>query len=310
MLGIDFKKSVVILAVIASAFVFASCPDDPRTVELRSQPMMVSRGIIKASLNRYIETGSSEPFEQFGLMGMFLRYDMEESSTVDSLLSESDNEIDLALDSCSPPARVLSAYHSEEPKSETGIEMLDLGNLSVSFSGITKLVPTRTFPSLLRVAVGVIYSVDETQGISFRPGETYSLRATGTEDLAPFRVALEAPEDLGEVKVDGLAPGEQTPFIKRGEDIELIWEGEGYGDEVVAELTWISMGAPWSMTCRMRDDGVFVVPSSLTRDLPDPETCSDGDLTMTRIRQVAFRSQDLSSGIFKFTVSESFPVTF
>jgi hypothetical protein len=305
-----WKTRFPILVLVSSIFLITSCPENPRAIDVQTQPMMVSRGIIKASLIRYIETGSSAPFEQFSLMGMFLRYDMDETNTVDSLLNENENEIDLALDSCTPPVRVLDESHLEEPKSRAGIELLDVGNLSVSFSKMTKPVPTRTFPDLLRVIVGVIYSVDETQGVNFRPGEIYSLKATGTNEVAPFRVALEAPEDLGDVKVDGATPGDQVPFIRKGEDIELTWEGDGYGDEVMAVLTWTSMGAPWSMTCRMRDDGFFVVPSVITGDLPDPLTCSDGDLTVTRIRQVAFRSEDLSSGFFRFQVSTNFPVTF
>ena len=173
-----------------------------------------------------------------------------------------------------------------------------------------KPIPTRTFPDLLKVIVGVIYTADETQGVVFSPGETYELQATGTDEVTAFQVALEAPEDLGDIKVDGMKPGDQPLIVRQGQEIELAWEGDSYGDEVVATLSWMSMGAPWSMTCRMRDDGLFVISETYLARMPDPLTCSDGEFTITRVRQVAFRSEDLSSGSFQFAVSTNFPVAF
>ncbi|MCP4603082.1 MAG: hypothetical protein GY847_21630 [Proteobacteria bacterium] len=299
-----------ILVVLFVAILTTACPNDPNRTKLPSPPMMISRGNITASLNRYIETSSNSPFEQFGFMGMFARYDVDKTATANILLNDRAAEIDLALDTCTMPSPVLHETHLHEPRGKTAIELLDVGDLTVSFNRLSKPVPTRTFPDLLKFIVGVIYSADETQGVLFRPGETYALRATGTDEVAPFQVILDAPEDLGDVKVEGVTPGEQVPFIRRDEEVELIWEGDGYGDEVIATLNWTSMGAPWSMTCRMRDDGLFVVPSVFTAGLPDPLTCSDHELTLSRIRQVAFRTDGLSSGSFKFIVSINFPVAF
>ncbi len=297
------------IAILCAA-ILTACPEDPDPDEVSSPPIMVSKGIINASLNRYIETGSSEPFEQFGLMGMFARYDVDRTATVESLLGDQPAAADLALDTCTMPAPVLEEPHIHEPRGETAIELLDVGDLSVSYNHISKPVPTRTFPDLLKVIVGVIYTADDTQGVVFRPGETYTLRATGTDEVASFRVPLDAPDDLGEVKVEGVTPGDQVPIIRRGQEVELAWEGDGYSDEVVATLSWMSMGAQWSMTCRMRDDGFFPIPTTYTAGLPDPLTCTDAELTLTRIRQVAFRTEGLSSGSFGFSVSTNFPVTF
>ena len=158
--------------------------------------------------------------------------------------------------------------------------------------------------------VGVLYTTDEIHGVLYRPGETYDLQASGTDDISSFRVALEAPLDLGDIKIDGVIPSEQTPLIRRGEDVEILWEGDSFGDEVIATLSWMSMGASWSMTCRMRDDGVFAIPAAITEAMPDPLTSSDGELTISRFRQVAFRSAGLASGSFQFVVSTVFPVAF
>jgi hypothetical protein len=162
----------------------------------------------------------------------------------------------------------------------------------------------------LKVIDGVIYTADESQGVQFVPGETYTFYATGTDDVSPFEVVLEAPNDLGDIKLDGVQPDEQTPQITRGQDLAISWEGAGWGDEVIATLSWIGMGLPWAMTCRMRDDGLFVVPGQLIEGLHDSLAASDEEMTLARVRQVSFRSDGLNSGAFAFVVSNSFPVKF
>jgi hypothetical protein len=287
-----------------------SCVDDVAE-EPFLESNLVSRGIISATLNRYIEAGSEEPFEQFGLTGVFARYPEEESDTVDMLWENRLADIDLALDRCTAVSPVLDErMRFRLPSAERTVELLDVGDLSVSFNGEKKPIPTRTFPDLLKVVVGVIYAADETQGVVFRPGETYSVRANGMNDVELFNVALEAPEDLGELKVNGTPPGEDAPILVRGRPIRLTWEGDGFGDEVITTISWTSMGAPWEVTCRMRDDGAFVIPGYITANLPDPLTSSDEEISIHRVRQVVFRSKDLSSGSFRFIVSTHFPIKF
>jgi hypothetical protein len=103
--------------------------------------------------------------------------------------------------------------------------LLDAGNLTLAVDDVTLSVSTRTFPDLLKVVDGVIYSIEESRGARFSPGATYSFRSSGTDAVGPFEVVLEAPEDLGEVKLGGVSPAEQLPGVRRGEDLELTWEG-------------------------------------------------------------------------------------
>jgi len=300
---------------VAVAAVVAGCPRDPSPQIKPAPPVIVSRGQITAAINRYFEAGSEEPFEQFGINGVFARYDVEKEETVERLLGTRVPEPDLPPDTCSSPSPVLDLYvrrpaTPEGATVENAIRLIDVGDLSVSFGGETRAMPTRTFPDLLRVIDGVIYTADETRGVGFVPGETYTFHATGTDEVAPFEVVLEAPKDLGEIKLDDVRPDEKTPQIRRGQDLAITWEGAGWGDEVIATLTWSGMGLPWSMTCRMRDDGLFVVPGQLTEGLHDPLAASDEELTLSRVRQVSFRSNGLTSGAFSFVVSSSFPVSF
>jgi hypothetical protein len=300
----------LLTVLVATLVLGVACDGDGPDEAAEAQPANVSRGILTASFNRYIDTASDEPFEQFSLMGVFVRHGRDHDHTVESLFDSPISDIDLALDSCTVPARVLDDNRVRTLPGDSSIELLDVGDLSLSVNSVPVLIPTRTFPDLLKVIVGVIYTADETQDVIFRPGETYDLQASGGDDIARFRVALDAPLDLGDVKVAGVAPGEQVPLLRRGAPIELIWSGDSFGDEVIVVLSWMSMGAPWSMTCRARDDGRFVIPAAYTADLPDPLTCSDQELTLSRVRQVAFRSGGLSTGSFQFFVSTDFPVTF
>jgi hypothetical protein len=287
-----------------------SCVEESQEGDARGSAVTVSRGIITASFNRYIETGSEEPFEQFGLTGVFARFDPDDPATVDLLWDSPPDDLAPALDSCTASTPVLDPGGYHPLSSQSAVELLDVGDLSVSFAGETKPVPTRTFPDLLKVIVGVTYAADETHGVVFKPGETYEVRAKSKVKRDRFTVALEAPEDLGTVTVDGAAAGEQPPVVSRERNVELAWEGDGYGDEVIATLAWTSMGSPWQIVCRMRDDGFFVIPGAITASLPDPLTATDSEMTLKRIRQVAFRSDKLKSSSFKFIVATSFSVSF
>lgn len=288
----------------------SSCVDDSQDDIEPTEPLRTAKGMITASFNRYIESGSDEPFEQFALTGVFAQYQLADVRTVESLWDDTVSEIDVGLDGCTEPAPVLDQIKYQPARSHSPIELLDVGDLSVLIDNTKKPIPTRTFPDLLKVFDGVMYSADDTQGVVFRPGETYDVRASGTDDVSRFRVVLNAPADLGEVKIDGTVPGEETPVIRRGRDVELTWSGDGFGDEVIATLSWTGMGSPWAVKCRMRDDGAFVIPARLTAELPDTLTTTDQEIQLTRVRQVAFRSAELASGSFRFVVVASFPVAF
>ncbi|MCU0661279.1 MAG: hypothetical protein MUC50_03020 [Myxococcota bacterium] len=297
------------MVALAGALILFSCSSVDEPSETDSGEPLVSRGIITASFHRYLDGSGREPAEQFRITGLFVRHAAEAHETAASLLGMQGLDVDLPLDACSAPAPVLDDRRWSPPRRSI-VELLDIGDMSVNFGSGNKTVATRTFPDLLRVIVGVIYSTDESHGVVFRPGRTYDLRTLGSDEIGPFEVALDAPEDLVDLRIAGTLPFEDTPVISRGSGLEIDWDADGFGDEVLATLGFTSLGAPWSMTCRMRDDGEFTVPASLTAALPDPLTCSDAELSLSRVRQVAFRAAGLSSGALRFEVTSDFNVTF
>ena len=295
-------------AAIALGAVLSGC--EPEQVEHKAEPRFVTRGIISATASRYVESGAPRPYEQFEMAAVFPRFKAEDERIVDSLLGERVPSADLALDTCSQPIPVLNTRPRRRENGETAIELLDVGDINVEFGEHKAAVPTRTFPDLLKVIDGVIYSANESSSVTFEPGEVYTIEASGTDDIGAFGAGLEAPDELGEVKLDGIPIYEQMPVIRRGEDLEITWEGEGYGDEVIATINWTNVGISWSMSCRMKDDGRFSVPAEVTGLLLDPLVNNDHEMSLSRVRQVSFRSDGLRAGEFSFVVATSFLVRF
>jgi len=305
-----FRRIPILASAVAVAAALGGCPGEVLEGEAESSSPVVSRGIVWAASSRYIDGRGNAPFDRFLATAMFARYDQEQQDLFEELLVWRVDEPDLGLDTCGPAAPVLAFKQQPVVPGQTAISLLDAGTLTLSIDDRPIAVPTRTFPDLLKVVDGVMYSADESRGARFVPGATYSIRSAGTDLVGPFEVVLEAPDDLGDIKLDGLSPLEQIPVVRRGEDLEIAWEGSGWGDEVIAEFTWTSLGLPWSMVCRMRDNGLFIVPGERTRSLQDPLRGGDEELTISRIRQVAFRGAGLSGGTFAFVVAAHFPVRF
>ena len=271
-----------------------------------------SQGSITATLHRYVESGASEPYEDFGIAALFPRYRPTDASLVDTLLGERVPETDVAIDQCESPAPLVQLRSRRLGYSEgTAIELADVGDLSVEYSGQKITLPTQTFPDLLHAIDGVTYAADDKRGLRFEPAATYTVHASGTDEVARFDVVLDAPEDLGDVALDGVSPAEQIPTVRRGAPLSITWEGGGgYGDEVIATIRWSSTGLPLSMSCRMRDDGIFVVPAEMTAALQDPLVAGEAEMTLSRVRQTAFRAKGLDNGELSFVLSTSFLVKF
>ena len=270
----------------------------------------VARGIITASSSSYIEAGNSEAFDQFGIVSMFPRYRVGSEHLLDGFIKDRISESDLMLDTCSQPSPVLKTHQKRNQYDKTSIKLIDVGNISIDYLGTKTVMPTRTFPDLFKVIDGVIYSTDGVDDMHFVPGATYTVHATGTDNVSSFDVVLDAPNDLGEITLNGLYPGDQMPVISRNEKLILTWEGEEYGDEVFVEIHWSGLGMSWSISCRLRDDGRFIIPRHKTMGMYSPLSGNEYEFNISRIRQTAFRSKGLTSGEFCFVVSTNFLVKF
>lgn len=286
---------------LAGCWPSSGVPDSPK-----GDPHYVNQGIITATASRFLDSSGSEPFEQFEVMAMFPRYRNNRQRLVDSLLGTHVPQSDLSLDTCSRPEPLLKSRDKKTFTESTQITLMDAGYMHLEYSDKRRAIPTRTFPDLLKVIDGVIYSVNEQRGADFIPEQTYTIKTAGTDDVGKFEAVLDAPNDLGEVRLNGISPSEQMPSIAPGQDLALSWEGEGYGDEVITRIDWTNMGLSWSITCRMKDDGSFIIPGDITKDIRIELTENDHDMSLSRVRQVSFRARGLSYGDFSFVASTNF----
>ena len=310
MLHFNVHKRVTALAVwLITITAVAGCSPSNQQSDSAPKKESTCQGIIVATASRFISESGNEPFEQFDFIAMFPRYETKHQQEVETLLETHVPLTDIPLDTCASPEPQFSKRTTEEENS-VAVSLLDAGDMFVKTEKRQVAIPTRTFPDLLKVIDGVIYSASPTHGIEFVPGRTYTVKNTGADNIGSFEVVLQAPKDLGEITVAGVSPDDSIPTITSGATTLITWEGEGYGDEVIADINWSDMGLSWSTTCRMKDDGNFVVPAEITRQMGSELTKQAHEMRLSRLRQVSFAAPFITFGDFSFVASTSFLVEF
>lgn len=301
------QRSAFLVSLFCCIFLCGACKSSPPSPSPAPKEY-ISQGIIVATASRFLLESKDDPFEQFDVIAMFPKYLASQHPNIREILDTHVPQSDLTLDTCSiPEPQFLSG---KDKKPTASISLLDAGDMFIETEFKKILIPTRTFPDLLKVIDGVIYSATPSHGIEFIPGQTYTLKNHGTDNIGSFEVVLAAPNDLGDITVGGIFPMEGIPVIGSRRPTQITWEGEEYGDEVIADINWIDMGLSWKMVCRMKDDGQFVIPSSITKQMSSELTEQTHEMRLSRVRQVSFAAPFISYGDFSFVASTSFLVEF
>jgi hypothetical protein len=295
-----------VIGMVMCALGLQSCAPSPEAS--LSPKAYTSQGIIVATASRFISESDDNPFEQFDFIAMFPRYETRWQQTVDELLETHVPRADIPLDSCSTPEPKLTGKATDDHR--VAISLQDAGDMFVEVNSRRIAIPTRTFPDLMKVIDGVIYSASPSHGLEFMPGQMYTIKNMGADDVGSFEVVLDAPNDLGEITVAGISPGESIPTIVSGAATVLTWEGAGYGDEVIADISWSDVGLSWSLTCRMKDDGQFMISGDISRQMGSALTSQPHEMRLSRVRQVSFAAPFITFGDFSFVASTSFLVEF
>jgi len=296
-------------AILASAVLFCACGDPPADRRRRLPQDDSCRGLIAASFNRFIAE-SGEPFERFEFTALFPRHRERDLESVNALLPVRIPESDLPIDTCSKPEPAVITRAGRPSSMKDMVTLVDAGDMFVSFGEGPVPIPTRTFPDLLKVINGVIYTANPDSRLELIPGRTYTLKTTGTDLIGPFEVVLDAPDDLGDIRLNGQSPADGIPSPARDNPLQLTWEGSGYGDEILLETAWNALGLSWNFTCRMKDDGAFDIPADMSMLLNDTRGETPHEMSLTRIRQVSFAARGLSFGSFTFVARTAFLVEF
>lgn len=131
---------------------------------------------------------------------------------------------------------------------------------------------------------------DELQEGHYAGGSTYTFVGYGGPDVGSFDVSVVAPDTI-----DLYQPQLETvPAIDRSQDLDVSWNGRGYGELYVSIIAYdIDMGTmqPTSITtcsCVFEDDGQAKIPASILSQMP----ASSGFYGMFLPQFTAFRSDD------------------
>ena len=158
---------------------------------------------------------------------------------------------------------------STMPSPRAYLQLLDIGNLSLSAG--PKHLPLRIsmVPSLFSAVRGVRYDGDVDYGRSWLAHGRLKLSATGGDNVEPFTVEVPVPRPVRLTHVGGV-PARGGIVEGLGEDPEMTirW---GSVDGKAELQVWIGAeqgrGIDW-IRCRLKDDGNFLLAPALLKGLP------------------------------------------
>jgi len=167
-----------------------------------------------------------------------------------------------------PTGRCRSVAAPRQPVADGAaghIELLSVGELTVSGSDEVLRLAPRPFPRVLFSLGGVAYDADDPEALPFVPHGRYRVRAPGDE-LGALSAEISAP---GDVRILG------TSMDETG--LEVRWQGE---QDAVLTLSRASGAETWGVQCRAPAGGRMIVPSERLAEFgPGEASLSVGEIT-------------------------------
>lgn len=197
------------------------------------------------------------------------------------------------------------------------LHLLDVGPIAVESPDERLELPPRRFPDLLSAFHGVVYGSEwswerDVNLVEYYPGAPYRFSAPGSVHAGSFDVSLNAPDPMVLVAANGdELRGEQVLFVNGADELELVWDTEGFsfGDvEVYLDLTAGYGPRAVRYQCRVDDQGAFSVPAGLMRDLA--EAHSSAELALRRVRSVEASVEGLERAQFYFLTTDRVELRF
>ncbi len=181
-----------------------------------------------------------------------------------------------------PTGRCRSVAAPRQPVADGAaghIELLSVGELTVSGSDEVLRLAPRPFPRVLFSLGGVAYDADDPEALPFVPHGRYRVRAPGDE-LGALSAELSAP---GDVRILG------TSMDEAG--LEVRWQGE---QDAVLTLSRASGAETWGVQCRAPAGGHMVVPAERLAEFgPGEASLSVGEITRRPVTVAGLPAVDL-----------------
>ncbi len=180
-------------------------------------------------------------------------------------------------------------------------ELLDAGDVSLSATDVETRLAPRAFPSSISELPGVVYTSRDSAPEALPAGALYSLKASGSDQLAALELRVRAPELLSEVSVAG-APITELLSLSAANGAELSWRPGDARDLVYVEVA-TSVGTLG--VCAFRD-------SQGRGDLPRGlfGARGAGSLSIHRLREVAADAPALDAAEVRFDFELTTEVSF
>jgi hypothetical protein len=183
---------------------------------------------------------------------------------------------------------------------------VDVGVIDVRAGDHLLSLEPQSFPGLLSLLQGAIYGTSDGEGATWQPGAEWAFSSRGATGVGAFEVAMEAPDELVVQRIGVDDPSLVPPTIERGAELPVRWEAGSRDDVVRIELSWTQLGTEMRLSCAAADDGAFVVPGALLRQLPDPAIVLSPRLVIRRERRRAFGATGLDEGVLVVSLTETF----
>ncbi len=187
-----------------------------------------------------------------------------------------------AVGSCVGPSEGAS------PIQGRSVELLDVGQVVLSGEGAksTVLLP-RSMPDPAGVVSGVLYSSTSRAPDVFSAGSRVSLRSSGGADLAEgFAISVNAPRELGEIRVAPLATG-----------LDVGWDP---ADTDARDLVYVDVLGPAQrlvLRCTANDNGHLVVPIGTS-------SFDDAQVAVHRVHKESFKAKGIEPGEVRFDIAK------
>lgn len=130
------------------------------------------------------------------------------------------------------------------------VEMLDVGDVAIIAGGRASPLARQAFPTVTDFIAGVVYTTRDLSSVSLPPVSSYSILARGAAKIPPFRIDVAAPEEISNVKLEGIELAEATRLI-RGTSVELTWNPGHVNDKFVVEIK--NPNRPSDVSCAFND---------------------------------------------------------
>lgn len=253
--------------------------------------------------------GQSQPF--VSVSGTFVNHinlSAEKASRI-LRLKAGDWQRNLTVGACQVFEQDLREIARLDPN-DVQLWLLDVGRLSVSLDSRRIALDYENFPDIWPQIAGVTYRNRQVDALPFRTGQLYTVRLEG-HDNSDVVVQVLAPSDL---RLLGVGTPDEKPtegerLVDFSRDLPVYWNlPERESGDFLLKVERIQAQRIFTVLCRARDDGHFVIPASTLQKLPIADGDAETRLVLQRLNSDLLRHNSSIPTRVHFLVETSAPL--